>query len=158
MHPASSLKVYIASDHGGFELKKILVTYMKNILGCEVEDMGPYEYREFDDYTDYVEPVCENVVKNNKNRGILICKNGVGESMLANKFKGIRAGLCFNDTHAASAVKDDDINLLALPAMYISNEEAKETVKIFLEAHFSDQERFKRRLEKVADIENRNFK
>src|SRR3989344_5984779 len=111
--------IYVSSDHGGLELKNKLVAYLtqKNV---EVTDMGPFELDSDDDYPEYVLPVVEAVLGAKDNKGMLICRNGEGVSMLANKFKGVRAVLSWNSNHAKSSRNDDDTNILALPADYIT--------------------------------------
>jgi ribose 5-phosphate isomerase B len=144
--------VYIASDHGGFELKQKLVEYLVK-MGFQYKDLGPFEYIADDDYPDYVKPLAENVAASSENCGIVICRNGVGVSMLANKFKGIRCALSWNPRHAASSRNDDNTNVLALPADYISPQEAEETVKSWLSTPFSNANRYIRRLKKVMETE-----
>ena len=99
------MKIIISSDHGGFELKNKIAQELRN-LSYHVEDHGPKEYKGDDDYPDYVAPLVENVSKDKSSLGILICRNGVGVSMLANKYPGIRAALSFVPKHAGSARKD----------------------------------------------------
>ncbi|MBU1132999.1 MAG: RpiB/LacA/LacB family sugar-phosphate isomerase [Patescibacteria group bacterium] len=139
--------IYITSDHGGFELKKYIV---ENIP--ELTDLGPSEFDPEDDYPDFVPPLVDKVLEDKENMGIVICRNGVGVSMAANKFKGIRAALSFNIKHAESSRKDDNSNVLALPSDYISHEEAIEIVKTWLNAPFSNKERHVRRVAKVNNM------
>lgn len=140
--------IFIASDHGGFDLKKILVDYFatKNIL---LQDLGPDNFVDGDDYPDYVMPLVQKVLEKPENKGIVICRNGVGVSMLANKFKGIRCALSWNPKHTASARNDDDINVLALPADYLEENEAKEIVRVWFETKTSIEPRHVRRLAEV---------
>ena len=140
--------IYISSDHGGFELKNKIVDFLKK-RGDEVADLGPNVYDLNDDYPDFVEPLVKKVLENPGNKGILICRNGVGVSMLANKFRGVRAGLSWNAKHAASSRNDDNTNVLALPADYISEEEAFKTVETWLTTPFTTEEKFSRRLAKA---------
>jgi len=142
------MKVIMASDHGGFTLKeKIKKTLSKtHIL---FEDFGAKKLDQNDDYQDFIIPAMTAILKNKNSKGIIICRNGVGVSILANKFKGIRAGLCFSENHVKSARNDDDINVLALPANYISKRRAMKLVKTFLNTPFSGEARHKRRLAKI---------
>lgn len=143
--------VYIASDHGGFELKNFLGDELK-ARGYKVEDLGPTTYNPSDDYPDYAKKVAGAVSSAQDSvTGISICRNGVGVSVVANKFKGIRCALSWNPEHAKSARNDDNANVLALPADYISKEVALETALAFLETPFSNEERHVRRLHKYGD-------
>lgn len=145
--------LYIASDHGGYHLKKRLVRYLENELHVEVTDLGPTEYAEDDDYPDFAIPLAEKVAKNPKDTGILICKNGVGVCMAANKVKGIRAGLGYNLMAAETMRTDDNTNVLCLAAKLGSEEHAMAIVKTWLATNFSEEERHVRRLKKVAELE-----
>lgn len=144
--------LYIASDHGGFKLKNEIITYLSR-MDVKVVDMGPAEYVQDDDYPDYVVPTVQKVQEDPKSMAILICKNGVGVSMLANKFRDIRCALSWNGEHAASSRKDDNTNVLALPANFLTREQALDVVHGWLGADFSGEERHKRRLDKVAELE-----
>lgn len=145
--------IYIASDHGGYSLKNELIKFLHS-LQLEVTDLGPQHYMEDDDYTDYVYPVARQVAENPiDNQGILICRNGVGVSMFANKVKGVRAALSWLPEHAATSRNDDNSNVLALPADYVDVETAKKIVEKWLNTPFSNEIRHKRRLEKIADFE-----
>ena len=145
------MKVFIAADHGGFELKEALVGFL-SMSGAPVVDLGPKSYDTSDDYPDFAIAVAKEVVKNSENRGILICRNGVGMSMVVNKFNGIRATLSFNPEHAASSRIHDDSNVLALPADYMEKEMAIKTISSWLGTDFEAKERRIRRLEKVKGL------
>ncbi|MFA6981992.1 MAG: RpiB/LacA/LacB family sugar-phosphate isomerase [Patescibacteria group bacterium] len=145
--------IYIASDHGGFKLKQSLVKFLKT-NNYDVQDMGPQNYDEKDDYPDYVIPVVRKVQESVENKGVLICRNGVGVCMLANKMMGIRAGISWNPKHARSQRNDDDTNVLALPANYVCAAKAKRILKSWLETYFSSEERHVRRLEKIYSYDN----
>lgn len=154
MNNKSQRVVYIASDHAGFELKNFLVEELK-ARGYNIEDLGPNIYNPNDDYPDYAKKVAEAVSNaQNDEAGIVICKNGVGVSVLANKFKGVRCALSWNPEHIRSARNDDDVNCLALPADYITKEVALQTVLTFLETPFSNEERRVRRLAKYGNTGN----
>ncbi len=139
-------KVFIASDHGGFDLKNYLVGELKT-RDYEVDDLGPDTYIPTDDYTDYLSKIGDKLLDNTI--GIVICKNGVGVSIFANKCKGVRCALSWNPQHVQSARNDDDVNILALPAEYVSQEVALETTLAFLETPFGNEERHVRRLKKI---------
>ena len=151
------MKIIISSDHAGFETKEALVAYLQD-NSYEVEDLGPLEYNSTDDYPDFIAPAMNILQKADDSLGIILCKNGVGVSMLANKFKGIRAGLCHTPEQAKSAKTDDNANVLALSTDYISQEDIPVIVDTFLNTPFSNGERHVRRLEKVMLVEEENFK
>lgn len=144
--------LYIASDHGGYQLKRRLIRYIQNELEREVEDMGPYEYEEDDDYPDFVLPLAKKVVSDGA-RGIVICKNGIGVCMATNKVNGIRAGIGYNLMAAETMMMDDNTNILCLAAKALSEDHAMAVVKKWLETEFSGEERHIRRLDKVAELE-----
>jgi len=144
--------VYITSDHAGFDLKLKLIESL-NKDNVAATDLGPYELIPDDDYLDYISPVVKKVLEDESNVGILICKNGVGMCMAANKYKGIRATLTWNKNHAKSSKLDDNTNILTLPAAFISPEDAHEIAKSWVEAKFSREQRHIRRLEKVKELE-----
>ncbi|OGC56585.1 hypothetical protein A3H26_01690 [candidate division WWE3 bacterium RIFCSPLOWO2_12_FULL_36_10] len=143
--------LYITSDHGGLKLKSRLIEFLKQ-KNIEFEDCGPNELIPSDDYTDYVIPVMRKVLESPKNNAVLICKNGVGVSIIANRFKGIRCALSWRLEHAVSSRNDDDANVLALPANYISEDEAEIILENWLNKDFSKEERFVRRINKLEEI------
>lgn len=145
-------KLFIASDHGGYQLKKRLIRYVENELELKIEDLGPYEHVEDDDYPDYVIPLARKVVET-EGRGIVICKNGVGVSMAVNKIAGVRCGIGYNLAVAESMMKDDNTNILALASHLSSEEHDMAIVKKWLESEFSGAERHIRRLGKVSELE-----
>ena len=147
------MKIAIASDHAGFELKGGLIAYLK-WLGHEAMDLGTHNTDPVD-YPDYVEMVGEALLKKLAERGIVVCGSGVGASVAANKMPGIRAGLCHDIYSAHQGVEHDDMNVLVLGARVIGLELAKELVKAFLGARFSGEERHKRRLEKIRILETK---
>jgi len=149
-NPAKPKAVYIASDHGGFELKNYLMEKLV-AKGFKVEDLGFKTYDPKDDYPDLLVGL-SLATRESINPTIVICRNGVGVSVLANKIDGVRCALSFNPEHARSARQDDDANFLALPADYITKEVALETALAFLETPFSNEERHVRRLEKLEEI------
>lgn len=151
------MKIIIASDHAGFETKQSLIDYLSE-SGHEIEDLGPLEYNSTDDYPDFVAPAMQNVQKDDESLGIVLCKNGVGVSMLANKFKGIRAALCFNAEQAKSSKIDDNANVLAISTQFLSQDEIPNVVDSFLNTPFGNAERHLRRLDKVVLVEEENFK
>lgn len=150
------MKIAIGADHGGFLLKEELVTYLTQ-SGQTPLDLGTFS-SEAVDYPDYARAVAEAVRGNKADRGILICGSGVGASVAANKFPGIRAAVCHDTFSARQGVEDDNMNILCLGARVIGMELAKELVRTFLAAKFSNAERHVRRLSKVAAIEKEFMK
>ncbi len=148
------MKIAIASDHAGFELKEEVRKYVAG-LGHEVLDLGAYN-TEPSDYPDYAEYVGRALHANNAERGILICGSGVGVSVAANKMPGIRAAMCHDTYSAHQGVEHDDMNVLVLGARIIGYALAFDLVAAYLNAHFqSNEERFVRRSNKVKSIEQR---
>jgi ribose 5-phosphate isomerase B len=146
------MKIAIGSDHGGFDIKGIIARFLSD-KGHEVIDVGAFVHEPSDDYPDFARAVAEMILKGDADRGILICGSGVGASVAANKFPGIRAALCHDSFSAHQGVEDDNINILCLGARVIGGELAKELVSFFLAARFSGAERHVRRLGKVTTIE-----
>ena len=144
--------LYIASDHGGYQLKRRLLRFIQNELNQEVIDMGPTEYVETDDYPDYAVPLAKKVIET-EGRGIVICKNGIGVTIATNKMDGIRCGLGYNLMAAESMMQDDNTNVLSLAAKALSDDHAMAIVKTWLETEFSQADRHVRRLKKVQRLE-----
>ncbi|MEK7464709.1 MAG: RpiB/LacA/LacB family sugar-phosphate isomerase [Patescibacteria group bacterium] len=149
--------IYIGADHRGFELKE----YLKNILkikGYEVADAGAVSPNENDDFNEFAEKVAKKVSEDYEHaKGILICGSGVGMDIIANKFPKVRSALVFNADQAYDSRNDDDVNVLSLAADHIKPEDAKNIVITWLGTPFSGEERFKRRLERIVKLEQKNF-
>ncbi|MEY3074402.1 MAG: hypothetical protein RJB25_33 [Bacteroidota bacterium] len=124
----------IGSDHAGFETKQILIAHLIQ-LGYEVKDYGCYSDQSID-YPDYAHPVAEHIEANPGSLGILLCGSGNGISMTANKHQGIRCALCWTAEIAELARQHNDANIISLPARFISVEEAKQMVEMFLNTAF----------------------
>ena len=147
------MRVAIAADHAGYELKESLAAYLR-AAGHEVLDLGTHDTSPVD-YPDYAEAVGLALRRGEAERGILVCGSGVGASVAANKLASIRAGLCHDTYSAHQGVEHDDMNVLVLGERVIGRELAIELVRTFLAATFSGEERHRRRLEKVKALENR---
>lgn len=143
------MKVYIGADHGGYQLKEELKGYLKE-LSYGVEDMGAHELDPEDDYPDFVFPVARRVASEPDSKGIVIGRSGNGEAIAANKVKGVRAAVCWNEEVAKKAREHNNANVLSLGADYITTDNAKKIAKAFLETPFSGEERHKRRIEKIT--------
>jgi ribose 5-phosphate isomerase B len=147
------MKIIIGSDHAGFELKQMLIDHLQQ-CGHQLTDAGTDSTAPVD-YPDYAEAVARGVLQGKSERGILICGSGVGASVAANKVPGIRAGLCHDCYSAHQGVEHDDLNLLVLGSRVIGPELAKDLCVTFLNARFTNEDRHRRRLEKIHAIEQR---
>ena len=147
------MRIAIASDHAGFEMKKGVVILLGK-LGHELTDLGTHNQDPVD-YPDYADAVGQAIRQGKTDRGILICGSGVGASVAVNKIRGIRAGLCHDTYSAHQGVEHDNINVLVLGSRVIGSELAAELVRAFLEARFTGEERHCRRLSKVQALEER---
>lgn len=145
------MRIAIGADHGGFLLKVRIADFLRT-AGYDSLDLGTHS-TESVDYPDFARAVAETLLRKEADRGILICGSGVGACIAANKFSGIRAGLCHDTFSARQGVEDDDANILCMGARVIGPELAWEVVRAFLGARFSGLERHQRRLAKVAEIE-----
>lgn len=151
--------LYLGADHRGFKLKEQIKKYLDE-KKIHYEDMGAFEYNKDDDYPDFAYAVAKKVSGNlTDNKGIVICGSGIGASITANKIKGARAALVWSKQAANAAFEDDDPNVIALPADFISFNLAKEIIGVWLERSVKLllKERHKRRLRKIEDIENNNY-
>lgn len=147
------MTIYLGADHRGFALKERLKTALANDVH-EVVDVGAVSLAPDDDYPDFAAAVANKVSADPVNaRGIVICGSGFGVDIVANKFKGVRAMLATSPDHAAVGRHDDDANVLALAADFTGPEQALEIAKAFLSTPFAKDERYARRIEKIAKIE-----
>ncbi len=144
--------IAIGSDHAGFDLKNNLLEFLKS-QNVDVLDVGTYSEAPVD-YPDFAKAVALCILEKKAARGIIICGSGVGASIAANKFPGIRAGLCHDTYSAHQGVEHDNMNILVMGSRIIGIETAKELVKNFLTAVFSNEARHIHRLEKVAALES----
>ena len=146
-------RVGVAADHGGFELKEFLAGKLR-AAGYEVTDFGDRELRSDDDYPDFIIPLARAVAAGTVDRGVGICGSGVGASIAANKVAGVRAGLIDENFSAHQGVEDDDLNMICFGGLLVGHVLAWELTQTFLAARFKGAERFRRRLAKVAELEN----
>ena len=146
------MKIAIGADHGGYRLKEDLGAFL-SAKGHEVIDLGAHVFEPDDDYPDFAGAVAGAVAAGGAERGILVCGSGVGASIAANKFPGIRAAVCHDTFSAHQGVEDDDMNVLCLGARIIGAELAREVAERFLSARFSGLERHQRRVGKVKGFE-----
>jgi len=145
------MRIAITCDHAGFPIKDEIIDLIEN-LGHEVEDLGTFD-QEPVDYPDSAEKAARAILSGQTERAILICGSGVGVCIAANKFKGIYAGTCHDTYSAHQGVEHDNMNVLCLGARIVGVELAKEIVKNFIGAKFSNEERHIRRVKKIQEIE-----
>jgi ribose 5-phosphate isomerase B len=146
------MRIGIATDHGGFNLKEELVNQLRG-AGHEVVDFGAHRLGEDDDYPDYVLPLAQAVAAQQVERGLAICGSGVGASVCANKIRGIRAALIHDHFSARQGVEDDHMNILCMGGRTVGPAVAWDLVQTFLATEFSQAPRHLRRLGKVASLE-----
>jgi ribose 5-phosphate isomerase B len=151
------MRIGISADHGGFELKQSILSYLQD-EGHEVVDFGPPSLDLDDDYPDYVIPMARAIGAGRVDRGIAICGSGVGACIAANKITSVRAALVSDIFSAHQGVEDDDMNVLCLGGRVIGFALAIDLVRAFLAARFVGAERHRRRLAKVAELEERRNK
>jgi len=146
------MKIVIGADHAGYEMKESVKLHLEK-LGHSVIDVGTHEPGKPDDYPDFAELVAKQLQAGKADRGILICGSGVGVSVAANKFKGIRTAVCHDHYSARQGVEHDDMNVLVLGSRVIGQNCAFDLVEGYLGARFSGEERHVRRLQKVKAFE-----
>ena len=146
--------VYIASDHAGFEMKRELIPFLKGFK-FDVVDCGPEEYVHDDDYPDYVSLVAKEISSDSEARGIIIGYSGQGEAMVANKSFGVRCAVFYGGSkHVLTLSREhNDANILSLGANFITTEEAKQAVELWLKTKFSEEERHERRIKKIEQYD-----
>src|SRR5882724_11387208 len=146
------MRVGIATDHGGFDLKEYLVRQLR-AAEHEVVDFGAHSLNPDDDYPDFVIPLAQAVSAGKVERGLAVCGSGVGATVCANKIPGIRAGLIHDHYSARQGVEDDHMNILCMGGRVVGPAVARDLVDTFLAAEFSQAERHVRRPRKVASLE-----
>lgn len=148
------MKIYIASDHAGYELKQKLIEYLLD-EDFDVSDEGAFEFNVQDDYPDFISKVAEKVSKDLKNsKGIILGGSGQGEAITANRFKNIRAVVYYGgDMDIVKLSREhNDANILSLGARFISFDTAKNAVNLWLNTAFSEEEKHKRRIKKIDSL------
>ena len=146
------VRVYLGSDHAGFELKTRIIEWLKE-AGYEAVDCGPESYVEDDDYPPYVMSAAHSVINDPGSLGIVIGGSGNGEQIASNKIPGIRAAVAWTDETAQLARQHNDANVLSLGAREYSLQDAVSFAKVFIETPFSGETRHARRLAMIADFE-----
>ena len=145
------MKLVIGGDHAGFPLKGSVVDFLR-MEGHEVEDVGTHSAEPVD-FPDIARLVCDRVRGGAAERAIMVCGTGVGACIAANKFPGIRAALCHDTFSAHQCVEHDDVNVLCIGAWIVGIRVAEEILRAFLAAEFSTAEEFRRRVHKLALLE-----
>lgn len=145
------MKVYFASDHAGFESKGNLISNLSN--DYDVVDLGPDKLDPNDDYPLYAEKLARKVAKENGSMGILTCGSGQGMAIVANKIKGIRAAVAWDEAIAKETRNDNDSNILSLPAKHLSDERIISIARAWLNTNFSNIERHQRRIDQIKSLE-----
>lgn len=145
--------IYLSSDHGGFEFKEQIKDWLTD-NNYQYEDLGAKTLDPGDDYPDFIIPLAKMIAHHPHDLGIILGRSGNGEAIAANKVKGVRAAVCFNEKMAEKARDSNNANVLSLGADYLSIESAQKIVKTFLETSFSKAERHVRRLKKIEELED----
>ncbi len=149
------MRIVAGADHRGYELKDTLAGALR-ADGHEVLDIGT-NGPESVDYPDIALEVAREIQEGRAERGFIICGSGVGAAIAANKIAGIRAGICHDTYSAHQGVEHDDMNVLSMGSRVVGEDLALEIVKAFVKARFSGEERYRRRLAKVAEMEQGDF-
>jgi len=150
--------IYLATDHRGFELKEKIKTWLDE-WGYEYEDMGAHQYKQEDDYPDFISQAAKKVSqKPDEARAIILGGTGQGEAIVANKFKGVRAVVYYGGVEeiVIMAKEHNNSNILSLGASFLDEFAARAMIRIWLETDFSGDERHKRRISKIEKIEKHN--
>ena len=147
------MKIYLGSDHAGYELKEKIKTWLKE-WGYEIEDVGAHELNPQDDYPDFIKPVAQAVSHNpNENKGIILGSSGQGEAIVANRRKGVRAVVLYSDNMDIVRLsrEHNNANILSLGARFVEDEQVKKMLRVWIEHPFSEDERHIRRIKKIDE-------
>jgi ribose 5-phosphate isomerase B len=146
------MKIFLGADHAGYELKNLLREHLHH-AGYEVEDVGAKTLDDDDDYPRYAYSVASRVLGgNDADLGLLICGSGQGMSIAANRVNGIRAALAWDEESAQASRRDDNANVLVLPARFISDRQAESMVDAWLAAKFRADPKYQRRLDELEQL------
>jgi len=148
------MKIYIASDHAGFEMKQVLKEYLSG-NGHEIFDCGPEQYDPADDYPDFISKAASEVSKNSENFGIVIGFSGQGEAMVANRFANVRCAVFYGGSKKVLILsrEHNNANMLSLGSNFLSIDEARQAVDLWLHTKFCFEERHMRRIKKIEDYD-----
>ncbi len=150
------MRIAVGADHAGFNLREVVLQTIED-AGHQVVDLGARVHDAEDDYPDRAAPVASSVAMGDADRGIILCGSGIGASITANKFQGVRAAVCHDIYSASQGVVHDDMNVLCIGGRVVGEAIACELVRAFLAASMGSEERYHRRLKKLNDIEKANF-
>lgn len=153
------MKIFLATDHAGFELKEEIKKYLKS-LNYDVEDEGVHSFNPNDDYPDFIAKAATKVAKNPKSKGIVFGGSGQGEAIVANKIKGIRAAVYSgNNLDIVKLSKmHNDANILSIGARFTTKKQAIKAVKLWLDTDFTNEKRHTRRIKKIQNLEKKLYK
>lgn len=148
------MKIYIGSDHAGFALKKELISYLST-LPHDSYDCGPAEYNHDDDYPDYISVVAKHISEDNDAMGIVIGYSGQGEAIVANRFPNVRCAVFYGGSkHILTLSREhNNANILSLGAHFLTTQEAKQAVELWLHTKFTGEERHVRRIKKIEQYD-----
>jgi ribose 5-phosphate isomerase B len=149
------MRLAVGGDHAGFPLKGPVLDALRG-WGHEVADLGTHSTEPVD-FPDITQAVCAQLTDGRADRAILVCGTGVGACIAANKIPGIRAALCHDVYSAHQSVEHDDVNVLCLGAQIVGPALALDLIRTFLDARFSDEEHFRRRVRKLAELERKTL-
>ena len=149
------MRLAIGGDHAGYPLKGPIIDVLHD-WGHEVADLGTHSDEPVD-FPDITRAVCARILDGEADRAILVCGTGVGACIAANKINGIRAALCHDVYSAHQSVEHDDVNVICLGAQIVGLQLALDLLRSFLAARFSDEEHFRRRVQKIAELERGNL-
>ena len=148
-------KIYFSGDHAGFRLKEKLKKWLEE-QGYKIKDFGSYEYEKDDDYPDFVIPMARQVAKEKNSRGICVAGSGIGEVVATAKIRGARPVLFHSGENLKRFIETsrvhDNTNILSFGSRFVTEEEAKKAIEIWLKTKFTNETRHKRRLRKYADL------
>jgi ribose 5-phosphate isomerase B len=144
--------IYIGSDHAGYKLKLAVISYFEG-SGIRYTDLGPFSYNPEDDYPDYCIPVAKAVAKNKGSKGVVIGGSGEGEAIAANKVKGIRAVVVYDNFTARKTREHNDANVISLRGRGVPAAKSIALLKLWLKTHFSGSKKHSRRIRKIAAYE-----
>lgn len=150
------MKVFLASDHAGFELKEEIKKHLLS-LNYDAQDCGDFSQDPNDDYPVFIAKAAEKVSENENSFGIVFGKSGAGEEIVSNKFKNVRAVLGFSEENVKLSREHNNANILSLGSEFVSLEKAKSLVELFLKTPFSNDPRHERRIDEIKKIEDKNY-
>lgn len=145
------MQIYLGADHGGFEAKNAAIVLLQ-AAGYVVKDLGAHIYDETDDYPEFAAAVARAVAADPEGRGLLFCRSGEGMAMAANRFRGVRAALVWNEEVARETRSDNDANVAVLPADFLPAGEQHAVIETFLQTPFSREERHQRRVRELDNL------